>query len=419
MTDKTPPPQEDLPPQPAAPAKAVEQPKEVQPTVVEKPAMAKTPDSKPGNRRAGLALAVSVLALIVGLGGSGYLGFSLYQQRSALETSRVDMAAAALRAESQAGQMRELQQQLDQARLAAGQREKQLQQQLENLQRQLASQQTRLQSLTTTDRADWLLAEAEYLIRLANQRLLMGKELAGAQDLLKAADDIMRELDDAGLFQVRKALANDIAQLKAAARFDLEGLYLQLEAAAEQGDQLTLFAMPQLQLQPAEAESPANWQEKWQAGLVAAWEKLSQYIQIKRRDEVYKPLLAPEHESAVRQNLRLSFEQAQLAALSGRQTIYEDSLKQARYWLDNFYTLDKAAAQALVKTVNDLGRQQVTIELPDISGSLRALQDYLDTVHEVSSKPQLEPVQKTANGSGHATEIDATENAAAAVEAQP
>lgn len=393
MTDKNPPPQEDTPPQPQVPAKNSEDKAASVTETSASPGSANKPSAAParpaGNRLAGLALLLALLALVAGIAAAAYLGYSLQQQRSALEDSRIELAAAAQRTDSQAQQVLAMQRELDHETLASKQREQALQEKLEGLQRQLSSQQKRLLSLSTTDRADWLLAEAEYLIRLANQRLLMGKEIAGATDLLKAADDIMLELDDAGLYQVRKALANDIAKLRAAAKFDLEGIYLQLDAAAQQGQQLTLFAMPELELAKTESLQPETWQQKWQAGFKAAWAKLSQYIQIKRRDEAYKPLLAPEFESAVRQNLRLSFEQAQLAALSGKQQLYEDSLSKARHWLENYYTLDKVAAQSLIETIKTLQQQQIEIELPDISGSLRALKAYLNSVHQVATRPQV------------------------------
>ena len=41
------------------------------------------------------------------------------------------------------------------------------------LPQRLDSHNKRLLSLSSTSREDWLLAEAEYLLRLANQRLLM------------------------------------------------------------------------------------------------------------------------------------------------------------------------------------------------------------------------------------------------------
>ncbi len=348
---------------------------------------------------AGVWLAVMALLLAaVAVGVAVYVWQDSALQGQQLADSRAELAGTVQRLDSQSDQLRALQRQLDQQDEAAAQREQTLQTALDDLRRQLASQQQRLHALSTTDRADWLLAEAEYLMRLANQRLLMGEEIAGARDLLKAADDILVELDDTGLYPVRRALAEDMAALRAAGRHDLEGIYFQLEAAARQGDKLTLFEMPALETDSEEPAEPANWQQRLQSGLAAAWEKLSHYIRIQRREERYEPLLAPEYEAAVRRNLRLMFEQAQMAALAGEQTLYEDSLAQARDWLETYYTLDKTAAQSLIDTIDTLAQQQVAVELPDISGSLNALKTYLESRHDVPSPPADSKATTTAGG---------------------
>ena len=349
----------------------------------------------------GIWIATLLLA-VAGVIGSVYHWQSGLQQQQQLQTIQGDTAGALQRIDAQATQRRELQRQLDRQNDAALQQQRQLMQRIEALQRQVSSQQKRLLSLSTTDRADWLLAEAEYLMRLANQRLLMGKEVKGAMELLKAADDILVELDDSGLFSVRQILANDMAALRAASGTDLEGLYLQLGAAANQADQLRLLEMPQLQLAEPEALQPEalasiSWLQRLQSGVQAAWQRLGSYIQIKPRDAIYKPLLAPEYEAAVRQNLRLMFEQAQMATLAGNQRLYEDSLAKANDWLVNYYTLDKESAAVVIAIVDELRQQQVEIPLPDISASPRALKQYLDTIHSIK------PLTKTGSATDQNT----------------
>ncbi|TBR36406.1 hypothetical protein CBF23_015170, partial [Marinomonas agarivorans] len=60
----------------------------------------------------------------------------------------------------------------------------------------------KLKRLENTTKEDWKLAEAEYLIRLANQRLLMEKDVIGAKNMLLNAVDILEQLDDPLLFDV-------------------------------------------------------------------------------------------------------------------------------------------------------------------------------------------------------------------------
>ncbi len=368
--------------------------------VVEKPAIEKKvdeektsmkPTSKQHEKAQGasskLALALTIFSLVVaiiGLGLAGYLFQQYEQQQQLLQQNRADMAGAIQRVDEQRNDNRALQRQLDQQTATHAKQLADLQNSIDVQQRQISSQQSRIQSMSTTDRNDWLLAEAEYLLRLANQRLLMGKEVNGALDLLKATDDIFRELDDSGLYAVRQALAEDMAALRAVGQFDLEGLYLQLGALANQADQLVLFEPPVFSPEPKEITSEGDWQQRLQAGFTAAWEKLKSYIRITSREDIYQPMLAPEYETAVRQNVRLMFEQAQMAALSGKQKLYTMSLDKARSWLNEYYTLDKQAALSVIASIDELSAETVEVVLPDISGSLRALKTYMETIHDVS-----------------------------------
>src|SRR5690606_37845313 len=80
---------------------------------------------------------------------------------------------------------------------------------LAEVQLQLSHQAQRLRALSETTREDWLLAEAEYLLRLASQRILTERQTSNAITLMETADGILRDLDDSDLFAVRKALAAD------------------------------------------------------------------------------------------------------------------------------------------------------------------------------------------------------------------
>jgi uroporphyrin-III C-methyltransferase len=255
----------------------------------------------------------------------------------------------------------------------------QLASRIEQIQARVEEQQQRLAALATSDRSDWQLAEAEYFLQLANQRLLLGGDPKTALEQLEAADDVIRRIDDSALLPVRAALAKDSAALKALAVVDMEGLYLAIEAIAEQAQQLRLIE-PSVEREQAApvADAAATLGERLQLGLRAALHKLDQLVQIRRRDEPYKPLLAPQYEAALQQNIKLAFEQAQVALLLSNQKLYEHSLSKARGALSTYYTIDEQATQAVVHAIDELMGRQVAVALPDISQSRRELKAYLN-----------------------------------------
>ena len=349
--------------------------------------------TKVSPKKSGPGTGLWLLTLLIAIAGV-CLSIFLWQggiaQQQSLQQSRAAIAGAIQRVDGQAENNKKLQGRFDQWQANNQLQQQQLLQRIDNLQQQLSSQQKRLQSLSTTDRDDWLLAEAEYLMRLAHQRLLMGKQRDSAMQLLTAADAIIKDLDDHALYSVREALANDMANLRAAVTLDLEGHYLALAALAQQAEQLPLIQSLQLSSPRPEVPVAQSWQQRLAVGFQAALDKLSGYIQINRRDDIYKPLLAPEYEAAVRQNVRLMFEQAQMASLAGKQKLYEDSLSKVDHWLATYFTLDKVSTDAVVAQLQYLKQQQVAISLPDISGSLRALKAYVENIHQLKPATQKE-----------------------------
>lgn len=282
--------------------------------------------------------------------------------------------------QDQAGALSQLRQQLADQRGDLRAAREQLSTRITQQQAQLDAQQQRLTELASSDRSDWQLAEAEYLLQLANQRLLLGGDVKTALEQFAGADSVIRSIDDSSLLPTRAALAKDIAALKAIDVVDTEGIYLTIEALAEQAGQLHLIAPVETQEVPREVENPnATLSEKFQTGLRAALKKLSEMVQIRRRDEPYRPLLAPQYEAALQQNMKLAFEQAQAALLTGNQKLYEHSLGKVRDWLLTYYTVDEHATQMVVQSVDELRGKKITYAIPDISESRRELKAYLNT----------------------------------------
>jgi uroporphyrin-3 C-methyltransferase len=248
---------------------------------------------------------------------------------------------------------------------------------LQGLEQALNLQREELDRFNVDDREKWLLAEVEYLLRLANQRLIMAGDVEAAQALLTSADSIVRQIDDVAFHPVRAAVAADLAALRAVPQLDVQGIYLRLAALIEQASALSIFRMPE----PADglaAEPAADWQGRLQQGYQAALAKLSEYIVVRRRDVPYEVLMDPQWESLVRQNLRMLLEQAQVALLLGNQVLYRESLQRAGHWVKEFFAADEARSQALSYELSRMEGETVQVNLPDISRSMRALDNVVE-----------------------------------------
>ena len=246
---------------------------------------------------------------------------------------------------------------------------------LQQFSQQLNAQNKQIAAFSANDHESWLRAEAQYLLRLANQRVVMARDTDSALALLDSADGILRQLDDVSLHDVRAAVAAEQAALRAVPKVDVEGIYLRLSALVEQADRLVIFQMQEQEDQPEAKPEEGDWQVHLERGYEEAARKLSDYIVIRRRDVPMQALMDPQWEGLVRQNLRMLLEQAQVALLSGNQTLYVESLQRSQHWVAQFFDTDDAAAHAMSREIAQLEGQTIQVVMPNLTRSLQALDD--------------------------------------------
>lgn len=321
--------------------------------------------SQPPAKTKGSKLALlSLLLALVALAGAGYLYYQLVYLAPAQPIEKRVAAVEATMAE----RARELQD-LQQAQLAS--LETLAEEQAERLEQ---AQQAMVGALNEASRQappaprEWKLAEVEYLLRIANHRVLMERDVDAGLRLLSAADSILLQLDDFALHGVRAALADEMLALKGVRGNDVQGIYLRLEAIKGQLVALPL-ALPEYfaadAAKPSDAENSGVWE--------ALSAELSKYLQVRRFDGATKPLLAPEEAVYLELNLRLMLERAQLAALRRQQIVYEQSLGSAQEWLMEYLDETHPLVEDVVAEIDALLEVQLDQALPDVSGSLSAL----------------------------------------------
>ncbi|WP_438957740.1 uroporphyrinogen-III C-methyltransferase [Porticoccus sp.] len=246
-------------------------------------------------------------------------------------------------------------------------------------------QASRLEEVSTPSRKDWKLAEAEYLLRLGNQRLLTERDSEGALALLQSADSILRDLDEVELLPVREVLAKNIVALKSAPVVDKDGLYLELKAIAGEVGDLPILApqMPELTVRLVPVEAATDQADAWYDPLVRVFystlNQIGQIVRVTHREEAVKPILSPQQEQLIRLRLVTVLESAQLAMLREQQVVYDASLALAQQLLADYFQLNEAHSMALVEQLSELQQRSVVQPRTDISAGLNALRDYIDS----------------------------------------
>ncbi|WP_250460223.1 uroporphyrinogen-III C-methyltransferase [Microbulbifer litoralis] len=259
----------------------------------------------------------------------------------------------------------------------------QLQRQLGELQRDVTAQGSRLGQLGNVSREDWQLAEADYLLRLANQRLLLERDSRAALGLLEEVDAIVRGVDLPDLYGVRQQLARDIAALKLVDNIDREGIYLRLRALEEQLMRSSI--QPEFDLAKRDdTDSDATQENADASAWRRSWNNFSEFMRdsVRIRDGDIDPvLLSPQSEARYRQSLRLNMEQAQLALLRENTTVYRDALDSARQLLLD-YGIANNQRDVLARELQQLSEMPIEAELPSLAASQSALHNYIERLHK-------------------------------------
>lgn len=352
-----------------------------------KPAAAPTPSAAPDagasttetpppadKPRPGRLLAV--LALLLALGAGGGAGYVLWRSQAA------DARAAGIDATFRA-ELAALQQRMDMQ--AASEREEssgtmsRLEAQIAAIGEQQAELRAALDAVVEAEAGPvaaapgaWRHAEAEYLLRVANRRLLLERDRAGARDLLALADRVLAEGERFAYHDVRALLADEIAALDGMDDVDVQGIFLRIEALKDAIASLPLT----LPGYAASSEDQTGATTPPRSLLQTLGDRLAGLVRFRRHDgEPVRPLLPSRQAQHLELHLRLAFDRAQLAALRYDAAIYRASLDAARDWLERYVDQRASASANMAAQIDALLTVDLQAQLPDISRSLAKLRE--------------------------------------------
>lgn len=221
--------------------------------------------------------------------------------------------------------------------------------------------------------------EASFLVRIAHDHLVFAYDLPGAVDALAAAEQIVRDADDARLTEVMTQFAAALRALRHTEAADVSQLALQLKAWAARVQELPLA---QSQLLPAASPAPVTEQAapRWQALLQGFWSELKSLITVRQSGQVAVPLLPPEQQYFLYQNLRLELGAAQASLLHRDTHNLRANLSAVREWINRYFDVRSAKTKVLLAELDTLEEVDIAPTLPELSSLQQALHDVLTSV---------------------------------------
>jgi len=236
------------------------------------------------------------------------------------------------------------------------------------------------------DPLKWRLAEIEYLLSLANHRLVLSQDHITALTALNDADKRLRTIADPGLSQIRMTIAKEIKSLQAVQDPDIAGMAMKLSALVEGIGQLPLVNRERMLVYEETGERQEV--DSWDKIPAAIWRDLKGLVTVRRSDLSIEPILPPDELHYLSQNLGLKIEQARLALLRKDEALFRSNLKDTGLWVSRYFDHDTVAVTAVIETINALMVTEVVATMPDISSSLRQLRRWRDSHETASYRPR-------------------------------
>lgn len=232
------------------------------------------------------------------------------------------------------------------------------------------------------------LAEADFLLRLGEERLRLFGDVMGARTSFELADDQLSQVSDPRATSVRQTLALERDALAAIAIADVPVILGRIDRLAAQTNSWPLKGRDAPSPATAAGESSGGW---WNRALSA----LDHYFRVRRTDPGERAGGGP----LLRERLQLDFSRARLLLLRGEGEATRNALAAARSDLQaNFDLTDQAVAQALV-VLGELLAAPLSPSLPTLGESRRELA----RLRGVNLRPAADQAQPASNDASDAS----------------
>lgn len=256
--------------------------------------------------------------------------------------------------------------------------------------KQLDEMQQKVAAISGTDAKTWLLSQSDFLVKLAGRKLWSDQDVTTAAALLKSADASLADMNDPSLITARRALTEDIASLAAVSQVDYDGIILKVNQLANQVDNLRLADNnnDDSPMDNDDGELSASLSE-WRVNLQKSWQSfMDSFITVRRRDETAVPLLAPNQDIYLRENIRSQLLAAVQAVPRHQDETYKQALDNVSTWVRAYYDTDDATTKAFLDDIEKLSQQSISMDVPETLQSQPILEKLMQTrVRNLMAQP--------------------------------
>ncbi|WP_232470299.1 MULTISPECIES: fused uroporphyrinogen-III synthase HemD/membrane protein HemX [Methylococcus] len=249
-------------------------------------------------------------------------------------------------------------------------------QKLEDTRKELAQAIQAIQRQLNRTHADVLIADAEYLLSIANQKLHLSGDVKSVLEAMQAADQRLHDSGDPSVFKVREVLAEEINRLEDFQPPDVVGLSARLLAIEAKTRELPLFLPhPDMSKEPRETPKPKSPEPETGNAVGSTLEQLKGLVTVRRSDRPVHAVLTPQEAAGLREILLLKLEMTRTALLRGDDALFHSNLESASDWLNENFDHESAAFKDISADLRAMTGVRLNASFPDIGGSLALLRN--------------------------------------------
>lgn len=228
----------------------------------------------------------------------------------------------------------------------------------------------------SASRDETALAEVEQMLLIAAQQLQLSANVKAALIAMQSADARLQRMDRPAFNGLRLAISRDMDKLRTLPNVDLTGINLQINNLVTVVDQMPLAYQQRIANETAAPAVPQKDETAWQKLLREIWQEVKQLVRIENTGKAEIPLLPPNQEFFLRENLKLHLLSARLALLTRDEDNFRTELKTAQLWTARYFDGKSNPGKQMSDELKKLAASDISIQLPDINPSLQAVRNY-------------------------------------------
>ncbi len=220
------------------------------------------------------------------------------------------------------------------------------------------------------------LAEVEQMLLIATQQLKLTANVKAALIALQSGDARLKRMDRGAFNGLRNRIGKDMGKLRALPSLNIPALNLQLDDLISEVETLPLIHQLRVMEKEAQQMNSTIDDVEWRRLLKELWSEFKLMVRIENTGSDAIPLLSPDQEFFLRENLKLRLLSARIALLARDESSFKQELNTAQHWLKKYFDRKSEQSIRIQSMLNKLAASSINIDLPDISGSLQAVRDY-------------------------------------------